>query len=126
MKTFYNLPEKIIYCKNCLMSNQRPNMCSEHYNTVEQKKTTIKFHDDICDACRFNDQKKEIDWEKRENDLKRLLDKYRSKDGSYDVIVPGSGGKDSFYAAHILKKYNMNPLTCTFAPNIYTEWVCKL
>ena len=40
----------------------------------------------------------------RENDLKRLLDKYRSKDGSYDVIVPGSGGKDSFYAAHILKK----------------------
>ena len=43
MKTFYNLPEKIIYCKNCLMSNQRPNMCSEHYNTVEQKKLQLNF-----------------------------------------------------------------------------------
>ena len=26
------------------MSNQRPNMCSEHYNSSDQK-TTIKFHD---------------------------------------------------------------------------------
>ena len=26
------------------------------------------------------------------------------KDGSYDCLVPGSGGKDSFYASHILKQ----------------------
>ena len=37
-KTFFNLPKKIIYCKKFLMSNQRPNMCPEHYNTHEQKK----------------------------------------------------------------------------------------
>ena len=52
----------------------------------------------------------------------RLLDKYRSKNGSYDVVVPGRGGKDSAYTAHILKyKYGMNPLTVTWAPHLYTE-----
>jgi len=52
----------------------------------------------------------------------KLLDKHRSKDGSYDCIVPGSGGKDSVYASHILKyKYGMNPLTVTWAPHLYTD-----
>ena len=37
--------------------------------------------------------------------------------------MPGSGGKDSFYAAHLLKyKYGMHPLTVTWAPHIYTPW----
>ena len=37
--------------------------------------------------------------------------------------MPGSGGKDSVYAAHLLKyKYGMHPLTCTWAPHIYTDW----
>ena len=37
--------------------------------------------------------------------------------------MPGSGGKDSFYAAHKLKyEYGMHPLTVTWAPHIYTEW----
>ena len=40
--------------------------------------------------------------------------------------MPGSGGKDSFYTAHILKhKYGMHPLTVTWAPHIYTEWGWK-
>ena len=57
-----------------------------------------------------------------EKELIKLLDKYRSKDGSHDCLVPGSGGKDSVYASHILKyKYNMNPLTVTWAPHIYTD-----
>ena len=50
-------------------------------------------------------------------------DEYRKSDGSYDCLVPGSGGKDSFYAAHLLKyKYGMHPLTVTWAPHIYTPW----
>jgi N-acetyl sugar amidotransferase len=37
-------------------------------------------------------------------------------------MVPGSGGKDSAFTAHILKyKYGMNPLTVTWAPHLYTE-----
>ena len=44
-------------------------------------------------------------------------------DGSYDCLVPGSGGKDSAYQAHILKyKYKMNPLTVTWPPILYTDY----
>ena len=65
--------------------------------------------------------KEKIDWKVREERLLKLLDKYRNKSG-YDVIVPGSGGKDSGYAAHVLKyKYGMNPLTVTWAPHLYTD-----
>ena len=40
--------------------------------------------------------------------------------------MPGSGGKDSFFAAHKLKyEYGMNPLTVTWAPHIYTDWGWK-
>ena len=65
----------------------------------------------------------DIDWEQREAELQDLCDRNRKNDGSYDCIVPGSGGKDSFYASHMLKnKYGMHPLTVTWAPHIYTEW----
>lgn len=38
------------------------------------------------------------------------------------MIVPCSGGKDGSFVAHQLKyKYNMNPLTVTWAPLVYTE-----
>ena len=68
-----------------------------------------------------------IDWDKRKNDFTKLLDKYRSRNGSYDVVVPGSGGKDSFYVAHRLKyEYGMNPITITFSPFIYTDWGLKI
>ena len=67
-----------------------------------------------------------INWKKREKELIKLCDKFRNNSSGYDCVVPGSGGKDSFYAAHVLKyKYGMNPLTITWAPNMYTEWGLK-
>ena len=40
----------------------------------------------------------------------------------YDCVIPGSGGKDSAFTAHILKyKYGLNPLTVTWAPHLYTD-----
>ena len=63
----------------------------------------------ICDACKYNETKLQIDWQKRENQLIKLLDKHRKPNG-YDCVIPGSGGKDSAFTAHLLKyKYNMNP-----------------
>ena len=65
---------------------------------------------------------KKIDWHKREKLLLKTLDKFRKKNGDYDVVVPGSGGKDSAYVSHILKyKYGMNPLTVTWSPHMYTD-----
>lgn len=68
-------------------------------------------------------KRNDVDWDQREKELKQLCDKYRSKDGSFDCIVPGSGGKDSFMQSHLLKyKYGMTPLTVTWAPHLYTPW----
>ena len=121
----YGLPTKIKFCKSCVISNQRPNSAVEYTHTQDSKKKTIHFDEHgICDACRIAEQKKtKIDWLHRESELQDLCDRHRSLDGSYDCILPGSGGKDSFYAAHILKyKYNMHPLTVTWAPHSYTKW----
>lgn len=119
----YGLPETVVFCKTCVISNQRPRSAVEFKSQKEDKKETIAFGDDgICDACRFAQYKESaIDWEKREKELVALCDKFRSHDGRYDCIVPGSGGKDSAFASHILKyKYGMNPLTVTWAPHLYT------
>jgi N-acetyl sugar amidotransferase len=121
----YGLPKEVKFCKRCVISNQRPNSCVEIKNTQNQRKEVINFgNDGVCDACKAVDQKlTKIDWKEREKQLFDLCDKYRKNDGSYDCIVPGSGGKDSFYTSHLLKyKYHMHPLTVTWAPHIYTSW----
>ena len=124
----YGLPQEVKFCKSCVISNQRPNSAIEYSHTKQSKKATIHFDENgICDACNFAEKKnKQIDWGEREKKLHELLDKHRSKNGSYDCLVPGSGGKDSFYASHILRtKYGMHPLTVTWAPHRYTEWGWK-
>ena len=120
----YGLPNQIKFCKSCVISNQRPSSSIEFKHNSKELKKSIGFsHDDICDACKVKDQKKSINWAEREEQLRELCNKFRSKDNHYDCIVPGSGGKDSFMTAHLLKyKFGMNPLTVTWAPHIYTDW----
>jgi len=120
----YGLPGEVKFCRRCVISNQRPNSAIEFQYTRNSQKTTIGFDSDgVCDACRVAERKRDIDWVERERELKDLCDRFRRSDGQYDCVVPGSGGKDSFYAAHVLKnKYGMHPLTVTWAPHIYTEW----
>lgn len=122
MKTLFGLPETVLFCKLCTISNQRPNSEVEFTHTIETQKKTIHFEDSVCDACRLAEQKKDIDWEIREIQFKKLCDRFRKNNGEYDVLVPGSGGKDSVYAAHMLKEQGMNVLTCTWSPHIYTPW----
>ena len=124
IKTLYGLPEDVFFCRKCVMSNQRPTSAVEFKHNISSKKNTMNFDDKgVCDACRMAEIKETINWEERENQLLKLLDKYRKNDGSYDCLVPGSGGKDSAYQAHILKyKYGMNPLTYTWPPIIYTDY----
>jgi len=102
-------PKEVVFCRQCVVSNQRPR---------------ITFNSDgVCSACEYARKKHNlIDWKKREAELMALCDRYRSKDGGFDVVVPGSGGKDSAYTAHILKtKYGMHPLVVTWAPFEYTD-----
>ncbi len=100
----YNLPTEVRYCKKCTISNQRPR---------------ITFDDEgVCSACFFADYKRnKIDWDERDKELRALCDRFRKDDGSYDVIVPCSGGKDGSFVSHKLKyEYGMNPLCVTWAP----------
>ncbi len=104
------LPKEVIFCKRCVMSNQRPRIFFDK--------------EGVCQPCRFTEAKKKglIDFNKRRNQLEKLLDKHRSKNGEYDVIVPCSGGKDSSTIAHKLKyQYGMSPLCVTFAPLVYSK-----
>lgn len=102
-------PKEVKYCSKCVVSNQRPRITFDENG--------------VCSACNYAYLKHNvIDWKKRDQMLSELLDKYRSKDGSYDCIVPASGGKDSTYVAHQLKhEYGMHPLTVTWAPFLYTD-----
>ncbi len=108
-KQLSKLPKKIVFCKTCVVSNQRPRISFDKNG--------------VCDACNNAKRKNiEIDWKKRKSELEVLLEKHRSKTGSFDVVVPGSGGKDSSYVANLLRnKYGMNPLCITCAPFSYTD-----
>ncbi len=105
----YGLPREVQFCKKCVVSNQRPRITFDS--------------EGVCSACQFATHKqKVINWDKRQKELEVLCDKYRRNDGSYDVVVPGSGGKDSNYVAHMLKhKYGMHPVSVTWAPHLYTD-----
>jgi len=124
LETYYGLPATVRFCNRCVMSNQRPSSYPEFKHTKDRITPTLHIGEDgVCDACRFADRKLDIDWEDRERQLVQLLDKYRRNDGEYDCVVPGSGGKDSAFAAWILKyKYGMHPLTVTWPPILYTDY----
>ena len=80
IKGLYNLPNEIKFCTKCVISNQRPRITFDENG--------------VCSACNFAEFKKnKIDWDKRLVELKKLCDAHRKADGSYDVIVPCSGGK---------------------------------
>ncbi len=119
----YNLPTLVQYCKNCTRSNQRPHNMGEFNQKINEKKKYVGLNKKgLCGACEYYFEKDKIDWNKREIELEKLCNKYRKKDGNFDVIVPGSGGKDSVFVAHQLRnKYKMNPLLVTWRPAIYTD-----
>mgnify|MGYP000014664032 CR=1 FL=1 len=127
LEAYYGLPNDVKYCSRCVMSNQRPASTVEFKHKPDSKKVTLNFDEEnVCDACRLGDIKESIDWGMREEELIELLDKHRRTDGGYDCLVPGSGGKDSAYQAHVLKyKYGMNPLTVTWPPILYTDYGYK-
>lgn len=99
---------KIIYCSKCLMPNSRPR---------------ISFDEEgICNACRNAEAKLDTDWSERRRLWDKLLDKHRRSDGSWDCLVPWSGGKDSSAIAFKLKyEFGMNPLLVTASPMIPNE-----
>ena len=88
------------YCKRCVMPDTKPDI---HFD--EQG---------VCNACRSFEKRKDIDWSAREEQLKEILNRYKSKNGKkWDCIVPVSGGKDSTYQVLTMLRLGMTPLCVT-------------
>ena len=114
--------QELSYCKLCVISNYRPSSVVEFKSQPADLKPYISFTNGVCSACLYQQIKENINWDERREELEKLCDQYRSKNGEYDCVVPGSGGKDSSFTSHYLKtELGMNPLTVTWAPHIYTE-----
>jgi len=97
------------YCKKCVTPDTRPRVSLDENG--------------VCNACRYAEKKKTINWDARKKEFESILNKSRSNDPmKYDCVVPGSGGKDSIYVAYMLKhEYKMNPLLVTYPCCIYTD-----
>ena len=63
-EAYYGLPQSVLYCHSCVISNQRPNSSVEFKHTRDSAKATIHLDDHgICDACRLAEEKQRtIDW----------------------------------------------------------------
>ena len=100
--------KKVFWCTNCLNMNTRPRISFDERGW--------------CNACVWMEEKKTLDWSVRQRELEALLDKYRSRNGGFDCVVPVSGGKDGSYVSYQLKhKYGMNPLAVTVTPALSLE-----
>ena len=88
------------YCKKCVMPDTKPDLYFDE--------------EGICSACRFYDDRGEIDWSRRKQELESIIKNFRDKEGkNWDCIVPVSGGKDSTFQVISLLKLGMNPLCVT-------------
>jgi hypothetical protein len=73
----------------------------------------------ICNFCTNHTPKVQI---RRIDELRTLVEPYRSKNGKQDCIVPFSGGRDSTYSLHIVKKeLGLNPIAFTYDWGMVTD-----
>lgn len=71
----------------------------------------------VCSGCRVAEQRDGIDWDERMTMLRRLAAEYGS-DSDYDILIPVSGGKDSYFQTHLATKVlGLKPLLVTYHAN---------
>jgi asparagine synthetase B (glutamine-hydrolysing) len=96
--------DKLRRCTNCLLP---------------ETMTFIDFDErGVCNYCR-NYEKIKI---KGKGALEEVVSKYRRFDGGPDCIVPVSGGRDSSFGLHYIKKVlKMNPIAYTYDWGVLTD-----
>ena len=88
------------YCAKCLYPETKPDLWFDDHG--------------VCNACSNFASRDAVDWDKRLEELKTVVGRYRNANGSnYDCIVPVSGGKDSHYQLIRLLELGLNPLCVT-------------
>lgn len=87
------------YCKNCILPDTRPNL------NLNKKKLLCS----VCNSLFVENDK--INWKQREKDFKKLINsKLKNYKGTYDCLIPVSGGKDSTWQVINALNYNLRPL----------------
>ena len=73
----------------------------------------------VCNYCRHYRPRLQQD---REKSFIEQLQQYRSRDGSPDALVAFSGGRDSSYGLHLIKKeFGLSPITFTYDWGMVTD-----
>jgi len=93
------------YCTKCV------------YPSLAATPTTFDANG-VCSGCRVAEEKKKIDWALRWKQFEELIDEHRST-SNYDILIPVSGGKDSYYQTHVAKSLGLKVLLVTYHGNNY-------
>jgi len=92
-------------CSKCLLPETFPFISFDEHGVCN-----------ICKNYKTRNQPKPFE------DLQRLVEPYRSKNGEPDCIVPFSGGRDSSFVLHELKtKLGLNPIAYTYDWGMVTD-----
>ena len=100
---------EIHYCSSCVFPSSSA--------------VTLSFDENfICSGCSVSKEKNKINYSERKKQLLDLFKKYENKGNQfYDCVIPVSGGKDSFFQAHIIKELGYNALLVTYNANNYSN-----
>ena len=80
--------------------------------------------DGICSSCRTFEKFQKLSnefWDLREKKFQKLVEDIKKNNkNNYDCLIPVSGGKDSYYQAHVIASdYGLKPLLMTYHGNNY-------
>ena len=102
--------KKITYCTNCVYPVNAVNLNLDEHGVCTSCKTAKGFEELSSDF-----------WVERKVKFEKLINQYKKDDNAnYDCLIPVSGGKDSFYQAHVIaKEYGLKPLLMTYHGNNY-------
>lgn len=102
--------QKMTYCNRCMYPAVAVNLSIDDSG--------------ICASCRTAEAFEKLTpefWDRRRQMFERSIEEIRGKNASdYDCIIPVSGGKDSYYQAHVMAtQYGLKPLLVTYHGNNY-------
>jgi len=90
----------------------------------ENTRPYIEFDDNgVCSGCRAHDEYVKRDFKTLEKELEKIADEYKGS-GTYDCIIPVSGGKDSYFQVwYAIEKLKLNPLLVSYDHGYHTELI---
>ena len=90
------MTDDLKYCSRCLYSEDHP-------------LGLFIGEDGLCSGCHVHEEKYTIDWDEKEAQFKKILDRYKNSGNSFfDCVIPVTGNSDSYFVVDTIKnKYGM-------------------